>query len=105
MRESWGEVFDKYQVDIALTGHDHAYLRTFPMRDGERVASASDGTYYIVSVSGKKYYEQEPQDYAEMAFANVSTYQIIDITTNPDRLVYRCYDFDGVLRDELTIEK
>ncbi|MDZ4861090.1 MAG: metallophosphoesterase family protein [Candidatus Hydrogenedentes bacterium] len=105
VRDTWGELFDRYHVDIAFTGHDHAYLRTFPMRDNARVASAEDGTYYIVSVSGKKYYEQEPHTYADVAFANVSTYQIIDITTNPDRLAYRCYDFDGVLRDELIIEK
>ncbi|HRK32949.1 MAG TPA: metallophosphoesterase [Candidatus Hydrogenedentes bacterium] len=105
VRETWGAVFDKYHVDIAFTGHDHAYLRTHPMYDDQKVASAKEGTYYIVSVSGKKYYEQEPSDYAAVAFANVSTYQTIDITTNPDRLVYRCYDFDGTLRDEFVIEK
>lgn len=105
VRNNWGAVFDKYHVDFALQGHDHAYLRTYPMKGGKRVASAKEGTYYVVSVSGTKYYEQEQHDYAEVAFAKTSTFQTIDITTNPDKLVYRCIDFDGKIHDEVTIVK
>ncbi len=105
VRELWGALFDKYHLDAALQGHDHAYLRTYPMKDGKRVATASDGTYYIVSVSGTKYYKQEPHDYAEVQFADTSTYQTIDISTNPDRLTYRAHDFDGNIKDEFVIEK
>lgn len=105
VRKTWGALFDKHHVDMALQGHDHAYLRTYPMRNGKPVASAKDGTYYVVSVSGTKYYEQLQHDYAEVAFDKVSTYQTIDITTNPDKLVYRCIDFDGKVRDEVVIEK
>ena len=36
---------------------------------------------------------------------NVSTYQVLDIQVSGDRLVYRAYDIDGRLRDELVIEK
>jgi len=75
------------------------------MKGGKRVASAKEGTYYVVSVSGTKYYEQEQHDYAEIAFAKTSTFQTIDITTNPNKLVYRCIDFDGKIRDEVIIEK
>ncbi len=32
------------------------------MRDGRPVASASEGTVYVVSVSGEKFYEQRPRD-------------------------------------------
>ena len=105
VRETWGALFDKYHVDMALQGHDHAYLRTYPMNDGMRVASAKDGTYYVVSVSGTKYYEQQARDYAEVAFTKTSTYQVIDVSTAPDRLSYRCLDFDGKVRDEVQIEK
>ncbi|NUM53865.1 MAG: metallophosphoesterase family protein [Candidatus Hydrogenedentes bacterium] len=105
VRQKWAALFDKYHVDMALQGHDHAYLRTYPLNNGRRVASAKDGTYYVVSVSGTKYYEQEQHDYAEVAFEKVSTYQTIGITTNPDKLVYRCIDFGGKVRDEVVIEK
>src|SRR5690606_26571695 len=56
VREAWGSLFDKYHVDMVLQGHDHAYLRTYPMKAGKRVDSAAEGTYYVVSVSGTKFY-------------------------------------------------
>ena len=46
VRNLWTPIFDKYHVDLALQGHDHAYLRTYPMRDQKRVATAKDGTVY-----------------------------------------------------------
>lgn len=105
VRKLWGQVFDKYHVDLALQGHDHAYLRTFPMRDQKRVNSPAEGTIYLVSVSGTKYYDQEPRDFTEVAFVNVSTYQTIDISHNPDKLTYTAYDNDGNVRDQFTIVK
>jgi hypothetical protein len=105
VRDIWGPLFDKYHVDLALQGHDHAYLRTYPMKGGVRVKTPADGTIYIVSVSGTKFYDQIDRDYSEVAFPNVMTYQIIDITTDPDRLSYRAFDGDETIRDEFVIEK
>lgn len=106
VREVWGALFDKYHVDIALQGHDHAYLRTPPMRGGKKVESYTDGTVYVVSVSGTKYYEAAPRDYALVAFTNVSTYQIINIETSPkNKLTYRAFDLKGDVKDEFVIEK
>ena len=105
VRELWTPIFDKYHVDLALQGHDHAYLRTFPMHDEKRVESAAEGTIYIVSVSGTKMYDQDQRDYTEFGMTNVSTYQVLDIQIEGDRLVYRAYDIDGKLRDEFVIEK
>lgn len=105
VREVWGPLFDRFHVDMVLQGHDHAYLRTYPMRGGQRVGSAAEGTYYVVSVSGTKFYEQLQHDYAEVAFPEVMTYQVIDIETEPHRMTYRAYDREGELRDEVIIEK
>jgi len=105
VRESWGPIFDKYHVDLALQGHDHAYLRTFPMKDKRPAGGVKDGTVYIVSASGTKFYKQDTRDYTEFAMTNVATYQVLDIQISGDRLLYRAYDIDGALRDELVIEK
>ena len=105
LRDAWTPIFDKYHVDVAFTGHDHAYLRTFPMKGGQKVATPAEGTYYIVSVAGNKYYDQEVWDYAEKQFAEVSTYQVIDIDTEPNRLTYKAYDEAGTVRDEFVIQK
>ena len=106
IREVWGALFDKYHVDVAIQGHDHAYLRTPPMRAGKKAASFAEGTVYIISVSGTKYYDQDPHDYAEVQFANTSTYQILDIGTTPkNTLTYHAYDLEGTVKDEFHIEK
>ncbi len=106
VREHWGSLFDQYHVDMALQGHDHGYLRTKPMRGGKEVPSAAEGTVYVVSVSGTKYYDVGQFDYATKTLDHLSTYQIIDIQTSPEnKLTYRAYDIDGTVRDEFTIVK
>ena len=105
VRKLWTPIFDKYHVDLALQGHDHAYLRTYPMRDQKRVASAKDGTVYVISVSGTKHYDQAQHDYSEVGLTKVSTYQVLDIQITGNRLVYRAHDVDGQVRDEFVIEK
>ncbi len=105
VRQVWTPLFDKYHVDLALQGHDHAYLRTWPMHAQNRVATAKDGTIYIISVSGTKYYDQLPHDYTEVGLTKLSTYQVLDIQIAGNRLVYRAHDADGKVRDEFVIEK
>ncbi|MDP6795328.1 MAG: metallophosphoesterase family protein [Verrucomicrobiota bacterium] len=105
IRDHWTPLFDKYHLDMALQGHDHAYLRTYPINDEKKAASPAEGTVYIVSVSGTKFYEQGERDYTEFGLTNVSTFQVLDIQISGNRLVYRSYDIDGKLRDNLIIEK
>lgn len=105
IRKQWLPLFDKYHVDLALQGHDHAYLRTYPMKGEKKVASPKEGTVYIVSVSGTKMYDQDPRDYTEFGMTNTATFQVLDIQISGDRLVYRAYDTDNNLKDELVIEK
>jgi hypothetical protein len=105
VQKYWTPLFDKYKVDLALQGHDHAYLRTYPMYDGKPVESAKDGTIYIVSVSGTKFYDQGEFEYTEFGMTNVSTYQALDIEIDGDTLTYKSYDVEGALRDEFIIKK
>jgi len=105
LRAAWTPIFDAYHVDMALQGHDHAYLRTYPLKGGRRVASPKDGTVYLITFSGTKTYTQPPHDYTEVGFTKVPTYQVLDIQTGSDRLVYRAYDAEGQLRDEMVITK
>jgi hypothetical protein len=105
VRKIWGAIFDKYKVDLALQGHDHAYLRTYPMFGGQRVPTPADGTIYIVSVSGTKFYEQGDFDYTEFGMTKVNTYQVLDIQVDGDKLTYKAHDVNGEVRDQFVIEK
>lgn len=90
---------------MALQGHDHAYLRTYPMKGQKRVPTAKEGTYYVVSVSGTKFYEQDQRDYTEVGFTNTPTFQILDILIDGNKLIYRAYDAEDKIRDQIIIEK
>lgn len=105
LRDAWVPVFDRYHVDLALQGHDHAYLRTWPLKANERVASPAEGTVYVVSVSGTKMYDQGDRPYTEVGFTKVSTYQVLDIQVEGNRLTYRAFDKQGQVRDHFVIVK
>jgi hypothetical protein len=105
VREFWVPVFDKHHVDMVLQGHDHAYLRTHPMRADRAVATFDEGTIYVVSVSGDKFYDQEPRHYTEVGLTRTSTYQTIEIDNVENRLTYRAWTDAGKIVDNLTISK
>jgi len=106
LREAWCGLFDRYHVDIVFQGHDHAYLRTQPMRAGEAVASPAEGTIYVIAVAGTKFYRMEMPEYAAAGAVHTSTYQTVDIqTSDPNRLEYRAYTADGEMIDQFVIEK
>ncbi|GAC1473274.1 MAG: hypothetical protein NVSMB9_21620 [Isosphaeraceae bacterium] len=105
LRAAWVPIFDRHQVDLVLQGHDHAYLRTYPLRQGARARSANEGTVYVVSVSGDKYYEQDSRGYAEVGFTHISTYQTIDLLAREKRLRYRSFDSTGRQVDHFSMEK
>ncbi|MGC0363201.1 3',5'-cyclic AMP phosphodiesterase CpdA [Rhodococcus sp. 27YEA15] len=72
VRDAWVPLFDRYQVDVVLQGHNHVFERTDPVRGGTptRVAAdqsvvypATDGTvYYTVGGGGRPRYGFQPQE-------------------------------------------
>ncbi|MFB7911323.1 purple acid phosphatase family protein [Kitasatospora sp. NPDC056076] len=60
-QQDWAPLFDKYQVDLVLSGHNHVYERTDPIRAGKATRKAAsgdtvnpvkDGTTYVVAGGG-----------------------------------------------------
>lgn len=105
IRDVWGPIFDKHQVDIAFQGHDHAYMRTVPMRANEPVAEGEQGTIYLVAVSGTKLYEQELPEFAAFGAVNTRTYQVIDVDPVTGSLKYRAIDDKGNVIDQFSLAK
>lgn len=103
LKAAWIPVFEKHGVDLVLTGDDHAYMRSHPLRGEQVMDSPADGPIYILSVAGTKMYEQEDAPYVAKRFTDTSTYQVIDI--DGGRLEYTAYDIDGQVMDAFTIEK
>jgi hypothetical protein len=63
VREHWTPLFDQYQVDLVINGHNHLYERTDPILAGivrraapagSIVHPATDGTTYLTAGGGGK---------------------------------------------------
>ena len=66
VREAWVPLFDRFGVDLVISGHNHCYERTLPLRAG-RVTSAdtvavdsSKGTTYVTAGGGGASIGREP---------------------------------------------
>ena len=104
IRKEWGTLFDKYHVDMVMSGHMHYYLRTKPMNNGKAMASPAQGTIYTMSISipGKQE-EWLPEDYAVKRYPDGPLYQHISMKGNT--LIYKCYNPEGEVKDSFEIVK
>ncbi|WP_229236099.1 purple acid phosphatase family protein [Dyadobacter tibetensis] len=104
IREKWCSLFDKYHVDMVMSGHMHYYLRTKPMFNNQVAANPSQGTIYLMSISipGKQD-EWLDEDYAVVRYPDGPLYQHMAIKGNT--LTYRAMDPDGNVKDQLVIKK
>lgn len=104
IQEAWGGVFDKYHVDMVMSGHEHYYMRSKPMFEGKVVDSFKNGTVYVISIGttgNNKEFEKEP--YAETSFQDGQFYQ--NMTIDKNILKYTTYNNEGKIVDEFTIKK
>ena len=113
LRNLWKTLFVKYNVDLALQGHDHTYTRgrVAPYEtnivDGENIQDAT-GTVYVVSVSGGKMYKVKPgwEDYEALRDRvgnNKQLFQVISVDGN--KLSYKSYTATGELFDAFDLIK
>ena len=127
LRAVLAPIFDKAKVDLVITGHDHYYFRSFPMRydslknDGEIVTLDKFGTIYIIggSTCSKMYPQKFAKPYQAVVMAkeyfpgrypylrneplvqqNYSTF-----TVKPDELHYQFFDRTGTLKDEILLKR
>jgi hypothetical protein len=111
LRETWQPVFDKYRVDLVLTGHDHTYGRTGLMTTvdnvptGANVRSSEAGTVYVVSVSGPKMYDlnEKFRNAMKRVAEDTQLYQVISI--DGDSLEFEARTATGRLYDRFTLKK
>ena len=102
--DAWGPLFDKYHVDMVMSGHFHYYLRTKPIKGGKIVESPADGTVYLMSVgtTGKNK-EMKDGDYVAYQFGADFLYQHVEI--DGTELSYTSYNQEGEPVDSLFIRK
>ncbi|MFL1011167.1 fibronectin type III domain-containing protein [Flavisericum labens] len=112
-RKNWKPLFDKYNVDLVLNGHDHTYARGHvPVRTAKSEDNGDLGTIYVTSVSGPKQYQLETEQMKayraqgyqlDKAAEQNQFYQVITVENNT--LTYIAYDVLGKEYDRATISK
>ncbi|WP_404446072.1 phosphodiester glycosidase family protein [Sutcliffiella horikoshii] len=102
VQEVFPKAFDEIGVDLAISGHDHAYVRTHPMKNGQ---ITEDGTTYVIAGSaGGKFYAAVPQDYMSVIFEE-KTQVYSNVSVKKDGITITTKTRDGRTVDEHTIEK
>ena len=104
LRECWQPVFDEFHVDLVLNGHDHTYARSdFDHVPLPVTAGRTNGTIYVVSVSGPKMYRLGPAGWAVRVAQATQLYQII--TVDGDQLHYESRTAINKLYDGFSLVK
>jgi hypothetical protein len=103
IRGKWCTIFDKYHLDIVMSGHVHNYLRTKPMYDDHPVTSPSQGTIYLISIAIPDNDPQPRLSFADSQVSGEMLYQKISI--NGGLLEYESMNINGIVMDSLKIRK
>lgn len=107
--ERFYEAFDRMGVDLAISGHNHVYLRTLPLK-GNAASAPSEGTYYVVTSSSDNDRGREmkkPPKNADLIAKRwtegPSTVGGMLMDVNPQRIQMTLYDRYGKIHDFFSI--
>lgn len=110
LKSAWKPLFERYNVDLVLQGHDHCYSR-LSNENGRLAAKQShaagkvQGPVYMVSVAGSKMYglndraRQQPDRSAE----ETQLYQTVEVQAS--RLEVRSFTANGTLYDAFDLSR
>ncbi len=104
LRERWGAHFDEYDVDLVLSGHNHVYERSKPLRlDG---VGETGTTYLVNGTGGTSRYEFQHREAPDWtAFRDGDHFGVTRLDIDGRRLAVRYVAADGTVVDEFEIVK
>lgn len=103
VRESYSPIFDKYGVDLVITGHAHIYERTGPINytlsENSLQPTAENATIYFVSGGwGAPMYDVEPKWWTVNAFTRIYHF-ILGTVVDENLLILETKNNMGVTLD------
>jgi acid phosphatase type 7 len=103
LRDALQPLFEKYSVDLVLTGHDHTYGRGISENSPHKKKTPLKGPVYVVSVSGPKMYMPSLAPWLQRAAVNTQLYQRVLVEEKKIRM--ESYTAAGELYDAFDIVK
>lgn len=133
MRENLVPIFDKYKVDLVMSGHSHVYERSYLMKGhtghsetfnivnhvvqnvngkyeknigSSPIINKSEGTIYaVIGSAGRLDWNGDPNPHPSSVYSNVTIGGSLLMTIDNNRLDARWVCADGVIRDNFTVFK
>jgi hypothetical protein len=105
IRRQWCPLFDRYGVDLVLSGHVHRLQRTYPIRANRALPEGSAAPVYLMTVAvGQRGEEAKRPRYALVNLEpGVPIYHAFELRGS--RLTMQALDADGKEWDRLEIAK
>lgn len=107
----WYPVFTEAGVDLVVSGHDHMYSRTYPLKY-DTVSSTGDGTFYLdLGSSGNKYREPDEGLYSDGLHAKVLNLKAepqtlgASVSVDRKRMEVRVFNLDGEVVDSFVVPR
>ena len=101
VRAAFGPIFERYGVDLVLTGHEHTYERTVPIRES---TTASDGfvTYIVTGGGGAPLY---PSGTSTWTAFSASVHQYTKVGATACTLTLSAVGLNGAVFDSASIDR
>jgi large repetitive protein len=104
VRSLWTPVFDEFKVDLVLNGHEHIYLRTYPMNGGKPAQEGKGTTYVVAGTTGPKFYSLTQRDWQKVTDAELTQmYATVEMEGNDLKFVTKTVG--GRVVDQFTLTK
>ena len=101
LRTLYKSLFDKYNVDLVLSGHDHGYGRAAHIPND--VNPSKQGAVYVVTHASPKVYDIDFSGKMDKLASNTSMYQLLDVSG--DSIKFSAYTNAGSYFDGFTLHK
>lgn len=108
MKGIWRDTFEEYGVDLAISGHEHVYARTYQIYQDKENTKAGV-TYVIGGCAGAKTYTGKNDGFfakvlngSNMNPQGFYAGSIVEIVN--DTLSFKFYSYSGELLDEFTLK-
>jgi hypothetical protein len=101
VRAAFGPLFEQYNVQMVLTGHEHGYERTVPWRESTNT-SRQAVTYVVTAGAGATLY---PIGRSAWTAFSRSANNYVRATVSPTDLTLEAVSSDGVVFDRFTLDR
>ena len=106
VREHVVPLLEEYRVDLMLSGHQHNYQRSKPLREGRVTTLPNGGIVYVVSGGGARAkHACQESEWLDFAICSASHGLYNRITIDGNHLHIAAIDDSGRTRDRYTLEK